>query len=438
MLLAQSPASAMHVPTLVRQPGSAARLPLWRPCSTPRVLSSAGRFMVTNAVRPVCLRYAARACAPPCVLWLLTSAVVWLWQVLDDGFVQAVVLCRSSDVSTAQETALQRLVAAASPCASLMRAPRSARSAGAELGAMMRLPTETTLFDAPAMQAARAVSSPAWAAGLDAKSSLPPAPLPNPALEGIVILTVPTPPALSLRLLEEKASALFASPSELCAHGKPPSPQLILMHGVLMQRPDPTPAGDENTPAANDDESAIDLTDAIADKDAPLRMIVDMSSSVKRKPYGADATGGATGIGGGATGIGGGATGIGGGGDTITVVARGIDAPALATLLLSCRPLPPMLPRVTRSSLTPLQMSDLRHDVLHNSPLPDDVFFDGRLYVSMDGDRSEDHPELGNAVEKLLATLNESVDAANGAADAAAAAAEVDGAAYLALVAHGA
>ena len=56
----------------------------------------------------------------------------------------------------------------------------------------------------------------------------------------------------------------------------------------------------------------------------------------------------------------------------------------------------------------------------------------------MDGDRSEDHPELGNAVEKLLATLNESVDAANGAADAAAAAAEVDGAAYLALVAHGA
>lgn len=39
----------------------------------------------------------------------------------------------------------------------------------------------------------------------------------------------------------------------------------------------------------------------------------------------------------------------------------------------------------------------------------------------MDGDRCEDHPELEDAVSKLLAELNAEVDAANMSADAAAA-----------------
>ena len=79
-------------------------------------------------------------------------------------------------------------------------------------------------------------------------------------------------------------------------------------------------------------------------------------------------------------------------------------------------------------------MRAVRDDVLHNIPLPEDVLFDGRQYVSFDGDRSDDHPELPTAIEKLLATLNTDVDRANETADAAAAKAEEDGRAYLARV----
>ena len=53
------------------------------------------------------------------------------------------------------------------------------------------------------------------------------------------------------------------------------------------------------------------------------------------------------------------------------------------------------------------------------------------MYISMDGDKSEDHPELESGVEKLLAELNATVDEANAVADEAARVAEVEGEAYL-------
>ena len=80
---------------------------------------------------------------------------------------------------------------------------------------------------------------------------------------------------------------------------------------------------------------------------------------------------------------------------------------------------PKRLPRITKSSIPADRMAALKLDLRDNAPLPDDVFYDGRMYISMDGDKSEDHPELESGVEKLLAELNATVDEANAVADEA-------------------
>ena len=54
------------------------------------------------------------------------------------------------------------------------------------------------------------------------------------------------------------------------------------------------------------------------------------------------------------------------------------------------------------------------------------------MYISMDGDKFEDHPGLEGAVESLLATLNREVDEANRAAYEATARAEAEATAYMA------
>ncbi len=46
-------------------------------------------------------------------------------------------------------------------------------------------------------------------------------------------------------------------------------------------------------------------------------------------------------------------------------------------------------------------------------PLPEGVFFDGRRYVSFDGDSFDDHPCLAALLEAHVCKENEEVDAFN-------------------------
>ena len=84
----------------------------------------------------------------------------------------------------------------------------------------------------------------------------------------------------------------------------------------------------------------------------------------------------------------------------------------------------------------PVERTQAVKDQLRDhAPLPDDVFYDGRSYVSMDGTRSELHPDIDEALAKLLDEMNGEVHEANALAEEAAANADRDGARYLAMVA---
>ena len=121
--------------------------------------------------------------------------------------------------------------------------------------------------------------------------------------------------------------------------------------------------------------------------------------------------------------------------ESLTVLAIGMSARDVAEKLLACRPLPPRTPRVTKATVPAGKMAALQRDLLHNTPLPSDIFHDGRQYIDMFGDRFDEHPETEGAVERLLAELNRDIDLSNEAADAAAAQAEAEAKAYLATLA---
>ena len=107
-----------------------------------------------------------------------------------------------------------------------------------------------------------------------------------------------------------------------------------------------------------------------------------------------------------------------------------MDAAALADMLLACRPLPKRQLHKVRGDISAERMAALRSELLQSAPLPPDVYFDGRRYVSMDGDTYDEHPATEAAISELLASMNDEVDKANAKAEAAAREAEAEAAAY--------
>ena len=103
----------------------------------------------------------------------------------------------------------------------------------------------------------------------------------------------------------------------------------------------------------------------------------------------------------------------------------------LAEKLLACRPLPTLIPKVTRASIPNDRLSALRDHLRDHAPLPEDVFYDGRVYVDMDGSKSDDHPDFEAGVLALLDELNSEVERANASANEVIIQAQADAAAYL-------
>jgi hypothetical protein len=119
----------------------------------------------------------------------------------------------------------------------------------------------------------------------------------------------------------------------------------------------------------------------------------------------------------------------------LTVLCRGLTSAALAEILLGCRPLPPRQPLYTLATLPAEHTQAVKDELRDHAPLPEDIFYDGRSYVSFDGTRSELHPGIDVALAKLLDEMNDGVRKANAFADEAAANADADGKRYLATVA---
>ena len=58
-------------------------------------------------------------------------------ELLDDGYAQAVVVCHTSELESAKEARLTKLIDDASPSAAVIRAARGPRPAGATLAALV-------------------------------------------------------------------------------------------------------------------------------------------------------------------------------------------------------------------------------------------------------------------------------------------------------------
>ena len=342
-----------------------------------------------------------------------------LYECLDDGFVQAALVCRTSELRSGQEAKLYRMIATAAPTAAILRAPRSSRSAGTEVGNL--LATGELPFEAPPMVAARAASSPLWS------PSMPAARL-NPALHGMQLVRLQAPPPLSAKRLEAALQGLLRVADGPTPHGQPEPPQVMLAYGTVCA----LPQGEDE-----DEDEAVDIADDAApqvaskridlnagDPNALRRLQIDVSPNAFRtlaaSPIDSRAAAAA------ASGTYSTASNI----DGLTFVCRGLGTSELADMLLGCRPLPPKIPHVTRANLPAAKLAELREHLRDHVPLPDDVFHDGRVYVDMDGSKSEDHPGFEDGVAELIAQLNAEVDKANAAANEAAAKAQVDAAAY--------
>jgi len=228
------------------------------------------------------------------------------------------------------------------------------------------------------------------------------------------VLTLPPPPPLSIAKLQETVAQLLALPPAIMSSaGKPPPPQLLLINGIVYSAP-PLVASDMSA----HETDAVDVSEG-----APpthVRTFIDLSSGAMRAPYGA------------ATHEGMSAAEL---AESLTCLVRDLSPHDLATALLACRPLPPRRTPFTKGTLPEEKLEVLRSELFEHGTLPDDVFFDGRMYVSMDGDRSFDHPDLEIGITSLLAELNAEIDVANAAADAAAAKAAAEADEYLARVA---
>ena len=346
-----------------------------------------------------------------------------LYECLDDGFVQAALVCRTSELKAGQEAALYRLISTAAPTAAIIRAPRSARSAGTELGSLLSGlgPEGTPPFESPAMVAARAASSPSWTPGSHRPSSL------NPALAAVRLIKLPPPPPLSSKLLDAELRALMAVPDGLPHAGKTHAPQIMLAYGTVCALPEqdadePVDIADDGPPPADSATGAVDLN---ADPNALQRLSIDCSPNAWRAPSRSPIDDGAAAAA--ARGIYSTAAEV----DGLAFVCRGLEPQQLAERLLACRPLPQLIPKVTRATIPPERLAALRLHLRDNVPLPEDVFFDGRVYVEMDGTKSEEHPDLEQAVLELIGELNSEIERANASAKEENAKADADATAYL-------
>ena len=95
------------------------------------------------------------------------------------------------------------------------------------------------------------------------------------------------------------------------------------------------------------------------------------------------------------------------------------------------RRLPSRRPLVGAASIPPERLAQLRLHLRDHVALPEGVFYDGRGYISMDGDRTDEHPGWDDALAELLDELNAEVREANVAVDAALAEADAQAAVYL-------
>ena len=319
---------------------------------------------------------------------------------LDDGFVQAALVCHTAELRSAtREASLLRLISGASPRVSIIRATGGPRAAAAELGALLGAPTAP--FASAAMARARAASDPQWAAASAASAAPPPPPPPNPALRGVRVVQVPPPPAVSPRRLASRLKELLTVAPSLPPADAPDAPHILTLFGSL-------PVVDDEDD--EDDEEAVDVSDeAAAGKKAggegggeaapppPSWARLDVSQAAYRQqtlltPPARPAP--------------------------LQVVCRGMGARDVARALLDCRRLPPLRPLVAKESIPRERLEALRLHLRDHVALPEGVFYDGRAYISMDGDRYDEHPSMDGAVAELLDSLNADVRAANAAVEA--------------------
>jgi len=304
-------------------------------------------------------------------------------ELLDDGYAQAVIVSQTSELSTVAEEALFKLLSSASPRAAIIRAKSGPRASATLLAALVLPPrsatsvltTSCTPFYSAPMVAARALSR---------QPPPEPASAPaNPAFEGVRVLTLPPPPPLALEKLIARLSSLLALPAAPPPQKNPHTPQIMLLHGTLTV----VPPGGGGAVAM-----AIDASPAVVRPPTP-------TASAQAPP--------------------------------LVCVCRGMSAADVGKALLDCRPLPSRKPLFTVDSLPPEHTKALRESLRDNAPLPEGVFYDGRSYVSMDGDKSEHHPDIDAGLSKLLTELNAGVQGENEEADAAAARAEAEASQYL-------
>jgi hypothetical protein len=115
----------------------------------------------------------------------------------------------------------------------------------------------------------------------------------------------------------------------------------------------------------------------------------------------------------------------------ITAVVRHVDILMLLQQLLKCRPVPPSRrAHITTSSISPdirkaiteqvcaqnLQRNTkpvLSFEQARAMPLPEGVYFDGRRYVSFDGDSFDDHPCLAELLSAHVQQANADADVFN-------------------------
>jgi len=94
-------------------------------------------------------------------------------------------------------------------------------------------------------------------------------------------------------------------------------------------------------------------------------------------------------------------------------VSRGLSLRQIGQIALSCRDLPQRETLLTAATLPASELADLRTRLLHDVALPDGTFHDGSGYVSMDGERSTEHPQFATLLAEMLAAKNAQAAARN-------------------------
>ena len=265
-----------------------------------------------------------------------------LLEQLEHGFAQGLLVCNAEDAEEGAAATLAKLASVACPGASLIRAARLPR--GAALAALASLLGLIADSPAAATLPFDSLTQREARASMRPGWRLPPSvPLTrNPALGARTVVVLPTPPAVLLEPLLALLKAQMTPPTK---------PKLLLVTGAVA-----TPVG---------------------------LFTIDLAPCTDRLPR--DASPPAT---------------------SLLCVCDGISAPELCSLILSCRPLLELSTLLTPATLPVHEVEALRKKALHDFPLPDGVFHDGTAFLSLDGTRSADHPQLPALLQAHLAERN--------------------------------